>query len=349
MPPSPSITPGHLAYDGWVYAVGREDNVVQITLKEKQIASYWVFPVLEQVEGQQRVTLIILVGDISHEPEFPISGEEVWADLLDAAGNKLKMVQSPQVGPLPVRGGPSLQSTARFIFQLSGMRPKHLKVTLKQATETFSIDDVRQTKDTFNHQPDSGGDYPVRDPPTNILEKILRAILDFLKGIGRFFKNIFDSDKCCLRPPGLQAPANVVPGLKREHFEMNADFDSRGKDCSCACCEYRQFVRGAFRDAAGDPVPFQLPDGPFDATEYREDGIPNAWGPGEHDYYGHREQQRHVNDDYSLPGRKEGCRYRGNDTPQCAATETLHAEFIGLIVDTCQAKIVEVRSWVVNL
>jgi hypothetical protein len=322
---------------------------MQVVLKEKQIASYWVFPFLEDVEGQQRVTLVILVGAISDEPVAPISGEAVLADLLDVAGNRLELLERPEAGPLPIRGGPSLQSTARFTFRRSTARPRLLKVTLKEETATFDLNEVRQTKDTFNHQPGPGEDYPIRDPPEGVLDKILRFILDFLKGVGRFFKNIFSSDRCCLQPPGLQAPANVVVAAHSEHFEMNADFDSRGADCVCACCEYRQFVRGAFRDAAGNPIPFQLPDGPFDQTEYREDGVPNRWGPGEHDYYGHREQERHVHDDYSLPGRKEGCRYRGSDTPGCAAIETLHAEFIGLIVDTCQGKIVEVRTWVVNV
>lgn len=129
---------------------------------------------------------------------------------------------------------------------------------------------------------------------------------------------------------------------------MNADFEEAGEDCVCKCCVYRQYVRGVFRNAAGNPIDFQLPDGLFNETVYLEDGIPNEWGPGEHGFYGRRERPALPHDKY-LPDQEDGCEYRGSDTVTCGATETLHAEFIGLIVDTCESKIVDVRMWVVNL
>lgn len=141
--------------------------------------------------------------------------------------------------------------------------------------------------------------------------------------------------------------------MKRDSFDMNADFDSASEYCAseycvCECCVYRQYIRGVFRNAAGDTIDFQLPDGLLDETEYAEDGIPNEWGLGEHGFYGHRERPALPYDKY-LPNQRDGCEYRGSDTVTCGVTETLHAEFIGLIVDTCEGKIVDVRTWVVHL
>lgn len=124
---------------------------------------------------------------------------------------------------------------------------------------------------------------------------------------------------------------------------MNAVFPSWG-DCACECCEFRQFVRGWFRDAAGNTIPDPFPDGALDPTDYHID----EFGPGRDGCYGHRETSS-PGDAYTNPGPNEGCRYEGRDTPRVRASGSAHLEFIGLIVDVCHGPIVEVRTWVLNL
>jgi len=261
---------------------------MRISLSEKKIGSYWVFPVLDDSDNLYRITLIIQVGTIKDKSTHPILSESVAIELIDSTGRPLDLVDSPEGGEFEIRGGPSLQSTAKFAFCQSDSSLKQLNVSLNGETVTFDTSALRGLRRGFSHQPEPGDKYPVRRPPENVLEKILRAIPVFFLGIAKFFKRLFDSDKCCL--DDFDVPEYRGIGVKRNSFDMNADFDSSGEDCACECCVYRQYVRGVFRNTAGNSIDFQLPDGLFNETVYLEDGIPNEWGSGEHGFYGHRER-----------------------------------------------------------
>jgi hypothetical protein len=154
--------------------------------------------------------------------------------------------------------------------------------------------------------------------------------------------------RCCVQR--FEAPLNSSTDAtaKSEYFEMEGDFSARGRQCRCSCCEYRQFVRGAFSDAAGAPVPFDMPSGPLDPVRYCEDGAIDEFGPGRHGYYGHRDTSS-PGDAYSGTGAGRGCTYRANEKPSCPSTEAVHLEFLGLIVDRCRGTVVAKRDWVVEL
>ena len=315
---------------------------MEIWLREREVGSFWVFPVLETDANRLKITLVITVGAFD-EAITPIEAATIDARVFSSAGAPLEQLTRPAPGPLELRGGPSVQSTCEFTFR-ANPNPAKIDVRIGEHSTTFNTQDRRRALQEFPEVPNAGDEYP----PTHsdgALERILNAILSVLRKIGRFFKNIFGR-KCCVNV--FDCPANRVPAGKSESFEMNATFQAAGGDCRCHCCEYRQYVRGAFRNAAGRVIPFALPSGPFSETEYREDGIPNLWGRGRHAHYGHRDLPRNAFDEY-LPQRDDGCRYRGRDIPRCGPTDTLHAEFLGLIIDVCRGEIVATRTWVVNL
>jgi hypothetical protein len=138
---------------------------------------------------------------------------------------------------------------------------------------------------------------------------------------------------------------------KSESFEIDAIFGAASRPfsfknrCRCTCCEYRQFVRGTFTNAAGDPVLFDLPSGPLDPATFCEDGTIDEFGTNVHGYYGHRDHST-PGDSYSGTG---GCTYQGNEKASCPPTDGAHLEFIGLIVDVCQHRVAAKQTWVVDL
>lgn len=318
---------------------------MDVWLREKQVGARWVFPVINEESGTVRITLVISVGTIADERVSPINADNIAVNVFDNSGVALEQLARPEAGNLAIRGGPSLQSTAAFTFAASPSPLKVVEARISGDIATFEVRVRRRQLKLPLDVPEPHDDFPLQPVAEDVLGRILQAIQSFLRGIGKFFKQFF-ADKCCIN--SFNCPDNRVTGVKNDRFEMNANFQASGGDCSCPCCEYRQYVRGAFRDAAGQAVPFALPDGPFSETDYREDGIPNHWGAGQHDFYGHREQKRHANDDY-LPKPADGCQYRGKDTVTCSANNTVHAEFIGMIVDVCRGEIVSVKTWVVNL
>jgi hypothetical protein len=319
---------------------------MRLILREQKIGGHVVIPILEDDADRWRVTVVIQVGTSNDLALRQISSDSVSAELTAATGNKFELFVRPPAGELPIQGSRSLQSVAVFVFGILRNRPKWLNVRIEGDTATFDVDRLRDTLPGFTDPPPPGGTFPARPPPANVVERILRAILDFLKGIGHFLKNIFDSDKCCVE--SFNAPASRTPdaGGKREVIRVSAVFHERATDCKCECCQYRQFVRGQFTNiASGNPVPFMLPDGPFDPNEYREDCVIDEFGPGKHGCYGHRETSvAGGGDTYS-----HVCRYDAGDGVRCGATQRLHAEFLGMIVDVCQGKIVSINSWVVDL
>jgi hypothetical protein len=129
---------------------------------------------------------------------------------------------------------------------------------------------------------------------------------------------------------------------------MEADFTARRRRCRCDCCEYRQFVRGTFSDAAGASVRFDMPSGALDPVAYCEDGAIDEFGPGRHGFYGHRDTSS-AGDAYGGTGAKKGCSYSANETPSCPPADAVHLEFLGLVVDRCWGRVVAKRTWVVDL
>jgi RHS repeat-associated protein len=138
-----------------------------------------------------------------------------------------------------------------------------------------------------------------------------------------------------------------------ESFDMQADF-IQGGGCCCGCCEYRQYVRGAFT-VNGKASPHPLPGG-WLGHRWLEDGIPNEWGAGRHGYYGHRSDPDAANDRYQpLPDRLNACEYRGHDDPgfsNAPAADRLRVmlSFRGEIIDICNSNAVLRRAfWAVAM
>ena len=152
---------------------------MRISLSEKKIGPYWVFPVLDDSDELHHVTLTIQVGTIKDKSMPSILGESVAVKLIDSTGRSLDLADRPKDGELGIRGGPSLQSTAKFAFRQSGSSLKQLNVSLNGETVTFDMNALRGLRDRFSHQPEPGDKYPIRKPPENVREKILRAIRDF--------------------------------------------------------------------------------------------------------------------------------------------------------------------------
>lgn len=154
-------------------------RAMRVSLSEKKIGSYWVFPVLDDSDELHLVTLILQVGTIKDKSMNPILGESVAVELFDSTGRSLDLVDRPEAGKLDIRGGPSLQSQLKFAFRQSGSSLKRLNVSLNEETVTFDTNALRRLRSRFSHQPEPGDKYPVRRPSKNVLKKILRALLDF--------------------------------------------------------------------------------------------------------------------------------------------------------------------------
>jgi hypothetical protein len=199
----------------------------------------------------------------------------------------------------------------------------------------------------FSHRPKRGDKFPIEVPPSDkVLDKILSAIGDFFAGIGRGIKHLFSSHYCELKnfnvteplTVPIQVPAGVAPARGKQ-FKVTAEFASNGAECGC--CEYRQFVRGSCINQMGGIDNFQTAGGNLDETKFREDGYPSVGGfiPR-----GHRDRPETSVDRY-LPDQKTGCKYESIDEPQCGLDQMLHLEFLGMIVDTCEHRIVELQTW----
>jgi hypothetical protein len=263
-----------------------------------------------------------------------ISREDLVVVLSSPAEGAFEPIASPDPGPLPVRALRVVQAQGEFTFSQGNTAPTQLVVTLRGDQKTFPMSQTLTPTKCLGKEPQKGDPFP----------GARKAIRGFSKLM------LLRRPQCCVKD--FDAPQNSATDatVKSEYFEIDADFAVRGRRCVCRCCEYRQFVRGAFRAAAGRVIPFPLPDGPLDVNEFQEDGVIDEFGRGEHGFYGRRDRDRQRDGDrYDMPDAEEGCRYRANDTPGCRPTETLRAEFLGLVVDTCQGEIRDVRNWVVAL
>jgi hypothetical protein len=129
---------------------------------------------------------------------------------------------------------------------------------------------------------------------------------------------------------------------------MLAIFAKDGGGCKCACCEYRQYVRGSFK-RNGQKVDLLLPSGYLSPTDFKEDGLVGApYGP----HYGHRDEIG-ASDDWYIPARPDGCEYQGHDFPGIGGapgdTFDIDLEFQGEIVDVCNNIVLKSMTWTVKL
>jgi hypothetical protein len=312
------------------------------TLRPQTISGLVVIPTVEQAEVW-RVSIAINVGASGGGPTEVVTREELVVELIGPEGS-FEPIASPDPGPLPVLSLRAAQAHGEFTFAPGAGQPTELRVALRGQRRSFPLADTSPEARGFRVEPKKGDDFPIPPDTDNFLELAWRKIRRFFRKIGRLIKELLKKPKCCVTR--FEAPLNSRRDAtaKSEFFEMEADFAASPEPCTCTCCEYRQFVRGAFRNAAGRVVPFQLPSGPLDPDEYQEDGVIGQKPDGSPGYYGHRDYQqdydRYVND---------GCGYRAHDEPGCPADQTLRAEFLGLIVDVCRGVVVEKRTWVVDL
>jgi hypothetical protein len=169
----------------------------------------------------------------------------------------------------------------------------------------------------------------------------------------------FKQGRCEVTAKGM--PAGAVPcgvinngnGTKT----INAPFamTARFRD-NCACCEFRQYVKGEFT-LKGKKVPKLLEPGVLlDKNVFKEDGFGAAVPAGANQHYGHRgDPNNPVGDRYLNPAnRATGCNYAGSDAPgwyrvKNGTAYSIDLTFQGFIIDTCnQISLPPVHEWTVN-
>jgi hypothetical protein len=294
-------------------------------LHPQKLSGLVVIPTVE-LAGIYRVSLAIDVGSSRNgsPPPEVVTREDLVVELRSPVEGSFEPIASPDPGPLPVRALRVVQARGEFTFA-PGVNPaEELVVTLRGDQGSFPLTQTFPPTGGFSQEPQEGDPFPGSGKPN----------------LGR--------RRCCIRRFAAPLHAETDPTAKTESFGMAASLGTplgvlRG--CRCACCEYRQFVRGTFSDAAGDPVPFDLPSGPLDPAEHFEDGTIDEWGPGKHGFYGHRNTSS-PGDEYSGTG---GCAYRASETLRCPPSEGAHVEVLGLIVDVCRGRVAAKRKWVVDL
>jgi hypothetical protein len=166
---------------------------------------------------------------------------------------------------------------------------------------------------------------------------------------------------CQCRVVRFQAPYRQGPWMVQEMpgrsigeiritqaFGMLASF-SNEQPYDCACCEYRQLVRGYIRvrQTGGEwyDIDHALRFGePLDPDEYQEDGLIDGRA------YGYRNIATNL--DAYLPVRITGCEYEGRDAPGIYRLRTdhecqIHLDFLGRIVRR-DGRIIRQRHWLVQ-
>ncbi|HEX8744455.1 MAG TPA: hypothetical protein VF712_15105 [Thermoleophilaceae bacterium] len=308
------------------------------TLRPQSLSGLVVIPTVVHDGSIFRVSIAVNVGASrtgpGTSPPQVVNREDLVVELRNASEGSLEPIGSPDPGPLPTRALRAVQARGEFTFSQGVNPPDELVVALRGDRKSFPMSQTLAPTRCLGKEPQKGDPFPAPKRPLSVIRSLPKLLLK--------------RSRCCAKR--FEAPLNSVPdpAAGNERFEMEADFLARGRRCSCGCCEYRQFVRGTFTDAGGAAVPFDMPSGPLDASRYCEDGAIDEFGPGAHGYYGHR-QTSSPGDTYASSGTAKGCAYRANETPACPPAETAHLEFVGLIVDVCQRRVVAKRTWVVDL
>lgn len=307
------------------------------TLRPQKLSGLVVIPTVEHDGSIYRVSVAINVG-VSRSggpPPEVVSREDLVVELRNAVEGSFEPIASPDPGPLPVRALRVVQARGEFTFGQGQNAPDELVVALRGDRKSFPMSQTLPQTAGLAQEPQEGDPFPSSPVAANVVRR-------------PFWKLWLRRSRCCGKRFEAPLNTNEDAAAKSEFFDMEADFRARGPRCRCSCCEYRQFVRGTFSDAAAAPVRFDLPSGPLDPAQYREDGAIDEFGPGSHGYYGHRDTSS-PGDTYGGTGPAKGCTYRANEKPGCPPTDGLHAEFLGLIVDVCRGTVVAKRTWVVDL
>jgi hypothetical protein len=305
------------------------------TLRPQQVSGLVVIPTVESEPGIHRVSIAINVGQSRVPPPEVVTREDLVVELRHPAEGSFEPIASPDPGPLPTRALRVVQARGEFTFAQGVNAPDELVVTLRGDRKSFPMSQTLAPTRCLGKEPQEADAFRGPQKAANPFDRILKLLR-------------LRRARCCVKH--FDAPLNSTTNAtaKSESFEIEADFAVRGRRCRCRCCEYRQFVRGTFSDAAGAPVRFDLPSGPLDPATYCEDGAIDEFGPGKHGYYGHRNTSS-PGDAYAGTGAAQGCTYGGKETAGCPPTDGAHLEFLGLIVDRCQGTVAAKRTWVVDL
>lgn len=308
------------------------------TLRPQLLSGLVVIPTVDLSGGLPRVSIAIDVGVSRTPPPEVVSREDLIVELRNSSDGSFEPIASPDPGPLPVRALRVIQARGDFTYG-QGVNPAtEVVVTVRGDRKTFPLSQTLAPTACLGREPKERGPFPTHPPPAGFAARLPQFLLLLRPG-------------CCIRRFEAPAAQIIDEAVKVAEFAMEADFTARGRRCRCRCkcCEYRQFVRGTFTDATGNPVPFDMPSGPLSPTTYCEDGAIDEFGPGKHGYYGHRDTST-AGDEYGGgAGAEAGCTYRGREAAGCPPTETAHLEYLGLIVDRCRGTVAAKRTWTIDL
>ena len=300
------------------------------TLRPQKLSGFVVIPTVESGGGVHRVSIGIDVGMSRTPPPQSVSREDLVVTLSNAVEGSFEPIASPDPGPLPTHALRVVQARGEFTFGQGVNPPDQLVVTLRGDQKTFPMSQTFPTTAGLAQEPQVGDPFWERR-----------------RWPWWRWPFPFPFRRSC-SVSRFETPINVsVEGQAlSEYFETLADFSSKPSGSRCSCCEYREFVRGTFTDANGSAVRFDMPSGPLDPTAYRENGAIDEFGAGKPGFYGHRATST-PGDEYT--GAPEACAYRARETPGCPPNESVHLEFLGLIVDRCRGIVTEKKTWVVDL
>jgi hypothetical protein len=303
------------------------------TLRPQQLSGLVVIPTVDLSAGIPRVSIAIDVGVSRTPPPEVVSREDLIVELRNPAEGSFEPIASPDPGPLPVRALRVVQARGDFTYGQGVNPPTEVVVTLRGDRKTFPLSQTFAPAACLRGEPKEGTPFQDGRPLFGVGPIRLPVL-------GPLFPR-----ECAARR--FEAPFDAISdaAIKSEEFQIEADFAPRGKLFRCACCEYRQFVRGTFTDAGGNPVQFDMPSGPLSPTKYCEDGAIDEFAPARHGFYGHRATST-AGDEYSGGA---SCKYHGREAVSCPPGETMHLEFLGLIVDLCRHVVTAKRTWTVDL
>jgi hypothetical protein len=148
-------------------------------------------------------------------------------------------------------------------------------------------------------------------------------------------------------PNSVSLPATLSGTELGVPFDMIAEFSPTQIPCSCACGEYRQYVRGEFK-RNGTTVTHRLCGTTLAPTNFQED----CARIGGTDYkYGYRSIPFPTSK-FENPDQATGCRFVGHDYPRIrgASGDTLeiNLDFYAELVDTCRGATLAGAEWSVG-
>lgn len=155
-------------------------------------------------------------------------------------------------------------------------------------------------------------------------------------------------------PKNQSACTTTTNGDGSKNIKVTFEMDAAFRD-NCACCEYRQEVKGEFK-LKGKKVNHEMNTGVWlMKNAYKEDGFGTPTPAGTNPHYGHRaEGLNPAHDRYSNPAnRGAGCNYDGSDAPgwnriKAGVTYSFELDFRGKIIDTCNGTDVRTHTWDVD-